>query len=626
MCGIVGFISKEKASTRRYESLQNMTESLAHRGPDAKGFFQSPSGEVGVGHTRLSILDLTSNANQPFFSDNSRYVIVFNGEIFNFSALKQKLEREFGTTFRTTSDTEVILECYICYGHEMVHILEGMFAFAIYDTLTKKTFLCRDRLGKKPLYYFRNDSSIIFGSELKAILKFEDIASKVSINNVALQRTLHLGYIPEPLTIYNEIYKFPSGCFATVSSDLEFNVTSYWKPESFLLKSKVTDEILGKQKLHELLQQSVTDRLISDVPLGCFLSGGIDSSLVSAIAARLKGDGRLKTFNIGFKDHKFNESIYAKKIADHLNAEHYDFMLSETDALQYLELYIHHFDEPFYDTSAIPTMIVSKLARQHVKVALTGDGGDELFQGYGAYTWADRLSKIHWRLGRTAIKSLIDIFGQSEHKKVVHMIEDLPSDKGLESHIYSQEQGLFSETEIVRLLKKRNTYSEFHPNIPLSDHLLRPSEKQALFDLKYYLKDDLLVKVDRASMYYGLECRCPFLDHRVVEFGLQLAHTLKVKGSSTKWILRQILLDYFPSSFFDRPKRGFSIPLAQWMQGELRYLIDDYLNEKVIEEAGLVQTEVVRKLVERFKKGESYLYTRLWVLILVHKWILTFKN
>ena len=616
MCGIVGIVSSISIGKN---PMPSMIQKLEHRGPDAKDSFVAEDRKVALGHTRLSILDLSANANQPFHSKNDRYVIVYNGEVFNFKTIKKKLEDECSVVFSTTSDTEVILEAFNCYGPNMIDFCEGMFAFAIFDKLEGRVHLFRDRIGKKPLFYYLSSSLFVFGSELKSILSHPDVRSCVTLDMEAVHRFLHLGYIPEPLTIYNEIKKFPAGSYGVIDQQLQLQIKPYWSVETSV-HLEITDERKSKKHLHELLHQSVKDRLISDVPVGAFLSGGIDSSLVAALASRHTTD-KLKTFTIGFKETDFDESIYSSKVARHIGSEHFEFKLSQQEAIDILETYTQHFDEPFYDTSAIPMMLVSSLARKYVKVALTGDGGDELFQGYGAYQWADRLESSIWRTARKPAKFIFDTIGKTRFQKISHLLEDVPRDQQA-SHIYSQEQGLFSQAEIMAMLVDRSSFVHFKPMSNGKFQALRPSERQALFDLRCYLKDDLLVKVDRSSMFHALECRCPLLDYRVVEFAFGLPYNLKVRDGKTKWILREILKEYFPAHFFDRPKRGFSIPLAQWMKGELRFLVDDFLNDKVIDDVGIVRRDVVKDLVSRFQRGDNYLYTRLWALIVMHKWML----
>jgi asparagine synthase (glutamine-hydrolysing) len=388
MCGIVGVFSETGNAD---EGLKEMTDALAHRGPDAKNVYSDPLKVIGLGHTRLSIIDLSEAANQPFFSTDKRYVIVFNGEIYNFQTIQLQL-KTIGCIFRTNSDTEVILQAFIIWGEHMIEKLEGMFAFAIFDHLERKLFLCRDRMGKKPLFYYQSEGFFAFASEIKSLLRHPAIRSSKKINARAIHTFLHLGYIPEPDSVYQSIFKFRAGHVGTVVLGKDLTVRSYWNIKEVVISPSVHDLKLGKEKLASLLQESIRKRLISDVPLGVFLSGGTDSSLIAAMAAK-QSDSRLRTFCVGFNEDKYNEINHSRQVAKYLNTDHTDFILTERDAVDRLESYLRHFDEPFADTSAIPTMLVSELARKDVKVALTGDGGDELFLGYGAYSWAIAVGK-----------------------------------------------------------------------------------------------------------------------------------------------------------------------------------------------------------------------------------------
>jgi asparagine synthase (glutamine-hydrolysing) len=571
-----------------------------------------------LGHTRLSIIDLSTSADQPMRSSDGRYTIIFNGEIYNFQALRKEiLDHDPSRKFQTQSDTEVILEGFVLWGPSICKKLEGMFAFAIYDENKNELFLCRDRLGKKPLFYFRGKSEFIFASEIKALLKHPMAGSMREIDYQALYTFLHLGYIPEPLSVYKGIKKFPAGHYAFVSEN-KFEITPFWKIEnSFPVRTHLnTSEAI--KTLHATLITAVEKRMISDVPLGAFLSGGTDSSLVVAIASKLKKD-KLKTFTIGFDENKFNESHYASRVASHLRTDHHTYILKESEALDLLEKYLKHFDEPFADTSAIPTMLVSKLARKEVTVALTGDGGDEFFLGYGSYDWANRLDQPFMKMIANPLSTLFKNFGNDRLKRISFLLQKV-APKNKRSHIFSQEQYFFTQDEIQNELLPGQRKWELNyddPNLPW----LTEGEKQALFDIQYYLKDDLLVKVDRASMYTGLECRSPLLDQNVAALGLSLPPALKRSPHKRKWILKEILGEYLPNDLVNRPKWGFSVPLERWMRNDLQYLINNFLNEEIVQSIGLVNYAFVDKLKSRFLKGENYLYNRLWVLIVVHKWL-----
>jgi asparagine synthase (glutamine-hydrolysing) len=621
MCGIAGVISKKPVDKN---DIMNMTSALYHRGPDAQGTYINHSQTVALGHTRLSIIDLRSESNQPFFSANGRYVLVFNGEIYNFKKIRRELCDRHSVDFKTSSDTEVIAEAFSVWGSEMVNKLDGMFAIAIFDQQSETIYLFRDRIGKKPIYYFLSSTCFVFASEIKALLRYGGLKSSLTLNKPSISTFLHLGYIPEPDTIYTEVKKFPSGNWGQVDSCLQLTLQPYWRVEDHLQQMQVLDQSEAKKNLIELLDSAVEERMISDVPIGAFLSGGTDSSIITAIASRHVAKP-LKTFCIGFKDREFDESKYARQVAKALGTDHTEYILSEQEALSLLDVYINHFDEPFADTSAIPTMLVSQLAKKEVTVALTGDGGDELFQGYGAYTWANRLDQRSIKLLKSWLRMGLILSGKSKLQRVSHLLEEVQPGQ-IRSHIFSQEQYLFTQREIQQnLFVDSNMFVPFVFNDSLRANKLTCGERQALFDLQFYLKDDLLVKVDRASMYSALECRSPLLDHRIIEFAISLDHTLKIRGKKNKWILKELLRKFLPDELIDRPKWGFSVPLTKWLKSDLKFLIDSFLNDQIIEDAGLFKAPYINTLKKEFFAGKDYLYNRLWVLILVHKWLKEIK-
>lgn len=613
MCGIAGYFSANKKVSS--DELVTMTTCIQHRGPDAAGYFVSDDATAGLGHRRLSIIDLSSAANQPMLSHNGRYSMVFNGEVYNF----QEVEKKLGIQPRTSSDTEIILEAFVQLGVECVHLFNGMFAIAIYDKQEETMYWFRDRLGVKPFYYYEKEGTFAFSSEIKSLMSVKEVKANVKVYKPSIHTFLYSGYIPEPYTIYDNIKRLPAGSYAVIKNG-KITITPYWQPEQKIENKVVTDFDSAKQQLKDLLTSSVKYRMISDVPFGTFLSGGIDSSVVTAIAQSVS-DKPVKTFSIGFKEAKFNESQYAKQVSDHLGTQHHEFTVTEQDALGLIDKMLTAYDEPYADSSAIPTMLVSKLARQHVTMTLSGDGGDELFMGYGSYTWAQRLNNPLVQALRGPVAAGMSLFG-NRYKRAAGVV-NYNSKARIKSHIFSQEQYFFSETELSDLLTSnyRQTIL-FNEDFGKLNRPLSAQEEQALFDIKHYLKDDLLVKVDIASMQYALEVRTPFLDYRVVEFALNLDERLKKSADgTTKYLLKEVLYDYVPKQIFDRPKWGFSIPLVKWLRTDLHYLIDNYLSEAVVSKYGVVNYAVVMQLIQRFEKGEGYLYNRLWVLILLHKWL-----
>lgn len=613
MCGISGILGD---SSEALLPIEAMTASLAHRGPDAGAIWTDPTRHAALGHRRLSVIDLSTTANQPMRLAGTGLTIVFNGEIYNFRELrKQLLQLDPTIHFTTQSDTETILHAYRMWKNEMPLKLDGMFALAIYESESGNVFLCRDRMGKKPLFYFADTRHFVFASEIKALLKHPVVQAGARTDYQALREFIHLGFVPEHRTGWENIHRFPAASWANVSIGQPVRSMSYWSAREEI---KVATESLVNpvQELGGLIEAAVNKRLISDVPLGTFLSGGTDSSLVTAIASRIKG-GALKTFNIGFEEAKFDESRYATEVAAYLGTTHQSYILKEREAMQMLEGCMAHFDEPFADASAVPTLLVSKLARKEVTVSLTGDGGDELFLGYGAYHWARRLHNPLIRMGGAMMAPVLRTLGNSRWKRIGHLVEHVEDD-ALRSHIFSQEQYFFSKREIDNGLLKH------HHSLNLTSfrdvESFDAKRNQALFDLENYLRDDLLVKVDRASMYSGLECRCPLLDKDVVSFAMKLPVHLR----SDKRLLKMLLRNYLPERLVERKKWGFSIPLGQWLKGELRYLVDDFLHARIVKEIGFFEESEVEKLKTRFFQGDSFLYNRLWVMILTQKWLKTY--
>jgi asparagine synthase (glutamine-hydrolysing) len=607
MCGIAGFVSKKFDR----QQLQSMTDILSHRGPDADGFYFNESKGIGLGHRRLSIIDLSAAANQPFFSADGRYVMIYNGEVYNFKEVAEKYKIQP----RTSSDSEIIIEAFAKGGIDSVSDLNGMFAISIWDTQTDKLYLLRDRLGVKPLYYWYEQGDLAFASELKALFT---LPLKRIIKPVSVSHFLYLGYIPHDETIYENFFKLQPGEYAVLENGV-LDVFSYWDIENEIDPAVVKDEKAAKKTLTQLLQSSVEYCMISDVPVGIFLSGGVDSSLVAAIAQTTSATP-VKTFSIGFKEAKYNESVFAAKVSKHIGSDHHEFTVTQSDALELVDSLPSIYDEPYADSSAIPTLMVSKLARKHVTVALSGDGGDELFLGYGFYTWARRLRNPFLNTFRRPIAKALHSFGNNRFKRGSKLF-DYSNKERIKSHIFSQEQYYFTEEEIMNLLIKPLDFS-LDESIKTKNRKLSLIEEQSLFDIKNYLPEELLVKTDRASMQHSLEVRVPLLDHRLVEFAVNLNQDLKLRGDTGKYLLKQVLYDYVPEAFFNRPKWGFAIPLGMWLSKELSYLLEKYLCNKVVEECNLVKPERVQQLKKEFLAGREYLYNRLWVLIILHKWYL----
>jgi asparagine synthase (glutamine-hydrolysing) len=617
MCGITGFVSQKY----NRDQLIASTQSIAHRGPDGEGFFFDTTAtgwNCGLGHRRLSIIDLSNAASQPMQSHCGRYMMVFNGEIYNYKEIKDT--RFPGGSWQSTGDSEVIIESFAKYGPECFQWLNGMFAIAIWDKQLNKLTLARDHVGIKPLFYTTGNEEIIFASEIKAI---KTLKKDFPVDQFAIPAFLHLGYIPHPHTIYNGITKLSAGSYLEVSvtgaGNLYAEEFSFWKIRDKINHKVLSDGTVAKKQLNYLLTDSVKKQLISDVPIGTFLSGGTDSSLLTAIASQVSGQ-KVKTFSIAVTDGKINEAPYAAAVAKHLHTEHYELPITQREILEMIPGFLQTYDEPFSDSSAFPTMMVSKLARQYVTVALSGDGGDELFWGYGSYLWAKRLKNPFLQMAAPLLHAGSRLM-PSRYKRIGKLFANHPSSH-FQSHLFSQDHYYFTEKELSSLLL--NAAFDFSPfNYTFSGRKLDVIEQASFWDIENYLKDNLLVKVDRASMKYSLETRVPLLDYRIVEFALNLSPSLKIHGNGTmKYLLKQVLYDYVPRPLLERPKWGFGVPLVKWLKTDLKWLVDKYCSREVVETCGVAKYDEVAKLIKHYHSGSyDYLYNRIWTLTVLH-WFL----
>jgi len=615
MCGITGYFSPSGKFNKSHLEIANA--SLTHRGPDAGGLYAD--GFVGLGHRRLSILDLSANANQPMVSANNRFVMVYNGEVYNFKEIEIEVRKyRPDVKFKTSSDTEIILEAFSLWRENIVNMLNGMFAIAIYDKDNGSLYMFRDRLGIKPIYFYWDDKDFFFASELKAIKAIRN-AIQLELNEKAIPYFFHLGFIPEPYSIYKNVYKFPTGSYLKLNKH-GFELISYWDPASKITKEVLSDEVKAKQQLKDLVTSSVKYRMISDVPFGTFLSGGIDSSLVTAVAQSISSEP-VKTFSIGLNEKAYNESHFAEKVAKYLKTDHHTFDVTQQDALDLVSQLDTVYDEPYADTSAIPTLMVSQLARKHVTMTLSGDGGDELFMGYGAHVWAQRLSNPFISGLRTPINIALGM-GNNRAQRVANLFKSY-SLTNFESNIFSQEQNFFYEKELPLILGNiAKDKIKYFPELKDLKRKLSPTETQALFDFTVYLQDDLLVKVDRATMKHSLETRVPLLDYRIVEFAFNLDEKLKLKGKTSKYLLKEVLYDFVPREYFDRPKKGFSVPMHQWLRKDLKIFAEKYVNQAMCERFGIVKWNYAEKVMKHFyKDGLDYYYNRLWLIICLHKYM-----
>ncbi|MBP5722586.1 MAG: asparagine synthase (glutamine-hydrolyzing) [Bacteroidales bacterium] len=489
MCGIAGYFSEHNVFFP--SELACVGESIASRGPEHQGIFSDEC--VGLVHRRLKIIDLSDESNQPMTSDDGRYVIVYNGEVYNYDEIR----REQQIQVKTASDTEIVLKTLIADGINAVEYYNGMFAIALYDTLEKKMLLIRDRIGVKPLFYYWDGHNFAFASEIKALLELNFINKNKSVNYNALNHFLHVGYTGIEETIYSNIYRLPAGNYAEVSAS-GMEIKSYWSLQEHIEPQTIDELYSAKEILRDLVEQSVRYRLRSDVPYGTFLSGGIDSSLITAVAQR-NLSSQLNTFTISFAENKYDESHYAKQVADYLGTNHTEMKVTYKEAAQLIPTILDVFDEPFSDSSAIPTMLVSKLAKTKATMILSGDGGDELFMGYGAYNWAQRLENQKIKNNKKLIALALRC-GTSQTKRAA-CVFDYPDEAHLPSHIFSQEQYLFSRKEIPSVLNPEFVAEFSCPHEwTTAPRPLSSAENQSFFDIQSYLREDLLTKVDRSSM------------------------------------------------------------------------------------------------------------------------------
>jgi asparagine synthase (glutamine-hydrolysing) len=637
MCGIAGFKSKKKFEQLK-QSLPAATQSLAHRGPDDAGEYYHPDG-IGLSHRRLSILDLTSAGHQPMRSTNGETVIVYNGEIYNFQGVKSLLIDK-GHKFRSQTDTEVILSAYQEWGVECIHKFVGMFAFAIWDHCAQRLFIARDRLGIKPLYYYFKNETLLFASELKALMAFRDFPR--TIDDEALSLYMHYQYIPAPRTIFKDTYKLLPGHYL-LGTHHGIETRPYWNipgPVKETHEPRMGNERRFLDLLDEKLTQAVSDRLISDVPLGALLSGGIDSSLVVALMQKVN-PSPVRTFSIGFPEDIYNEAPWASKIAAYLGTNHTELYVDPAKALEVIPQLADIYDEPFADSSAVPTYLVSRLTRSHVTVALSGDGGDEQFAGYVRYwmtrTMADWLNKIP-RYAKTQLaRALGALPANWVAQSYLPLRDHLPQrlrvanfqDKWQKlimqlgqsdlAELYRMTICLWSQSEISQLLGR---------NLPASryEELFRSAAGWPVIsglmyvDQHTYLPDCMLTKVDRASMAASLEVRVPLLDHRVVEFTSRLPESLKYRNGTGKYILKKLLARYLPPGLFERPKMGFGVPIDRWMRKELKGLLLDYLSADRLRREGRLDATVVQQKLKEHLDGTCNHHYRLWAILMWEMW------
>ena len=626
MCGIVGFIDKSKS----INTLSDMLKIQSYRGPDDSGVYFHEKSGVHFGHNRLSIQDLSSHGHQPFVSDCGNYIIVFNGEVYNFKNIKIELEK-LGYEFISNSDTEVILYSYKEWGIKCIDKFIGMFAFAILDKVEDKLVLVRDRAGVKPLYYYADEKEFMFSSEIKSFHKHPKFKKEQNLE--VLPYFFQFGYIPAPFTIFQNCFKLEAGHYLELKIDnLEFKIIKYWDVTDFYLQEKFTkneDEII--EDIEKILDDAIDLRMVSDVPVGVFLSGGYDSSLVASILA-IKQEKKINTFTIGFDDEKYNEAEHAKTIAEYLGTNHTEYYMKNSDMLDLVESLPFYYDEPFGDSSALPTMIVSKLARQSVTVALSADGGDEAFCGYSKYFFLNKFQNIFSNsFKREVLKTGLNLFSADS---VEYINEKLPKNlrqtnikdkytkfqRAINSssleEMFSNASSYVDKNEITRFLKVNQNQELFKKWEKIGS--IEFLNQMMAVDYKLFMNDDVLTKVDRATMSVSLEGREPLLDHRIIEYMARVPLDIKYKNRQGKYLLRQVLYKYLSKEMVDKPKSGFQIPLNEWLRGELKPLVLKYLDNSRLDE-NIFDIGEIERIKKRFFDGVD-IGTTIWFILMYQMW------
>lgn len=641
MCGIAGFFDWKSGGAVEDLSAaaQAMVRTIAHRGPDDEGVWVDAVAGIALGHRRLSIVDLSKDGHQPMLSRSGRFVATFNGEIYNYAELRHELDAlGCSRPWRGQSDTEVLLAACEAWGvRGAIQRSNGMFAIAIWDVRERALILIRDRMGEKPLYYGWQGSAFLFGSELKAVRAHPQFENRMDAQ--ALPLFVRYGYVPAPFSIYSGIKKLPPGCLLRIPSGAAVDAVRpepYWQlplPD----KVQAMDPAGAAEHLEHLLREAVRIRMHADVPLGAFLSGGVDSSTIVALM-QSQATRPARTFSIGFRERDYDEANEAKTVARALSTEHTELYVSAEDALKVVPDLPDIYDEPFADSSQIPTYLLSKLTRTHVTVALSGDGGDELFGGYVRYVQANsilrayRLMPLSWRRGCAHALSFV---ARSGWDRVAALMP-----RKLRTHVsgdrlakLAEVVGLRGYRELYRQLVSQwgNPGSVMGGSVEcrtlLDDDAIAERIHSAVPWMMYidqltYLPGDILVKVDRASMAVALEVRVPFLDHRVVEFAASLPLDLKVANGTGKWLLRQVLYKYIDHRLVDRPKQGFGVPIASWLRGPLREWAEELLSERALARCGLLNAKVVRDAWRRHLEGERNVQHPLWVILMFQAWYL----
>lgn len=628
MCGIAGFIDFQKKSDA--EILGKLTACLSHRGPDGDGLYFADNhyAQIGLGHKRLSIIDLSAVANQPMHY--KQFHIVFNGEIYNYEKIREELQ-ELGHNFQTHSDTEVILHAWEQWDLAAVDKFRGMFSIVLFDEQKQEVICLRDRAGVKPFYYYHHDGLFLFGSELKSLTHHPRFRKE--INSEAAASFLQYGYVSHPYCIYSKTHKLPPAHVLRLRlKDESVSIKSYWNVYDYYNQPKerisLPDAIVETERI---LKESFQLRMVADVPVGVFLSGGYDSTCVTALL-QAESTEKIKTFTIGATDSKLDEAPYAKEIAAKLGTEHTEYYCTPQEALQIIPELPYFYDEPFADSSAIPTILVSRLARKRVTVALSADAGDEIFAGYNRYDYisryGDKIKAIPKPVRKVVAATMTAVRSQHipyfNRKSNFHSRYDkfrnLLHDPSAEQLMKSLTQ-VFSNDEIDRLFcAEVGSLTTKHVSAELSENAYDDLSYMMAVDYQTYLVDDILQKVDRATMSVSLEGREPFLDQHIIEWAARLPSDYKYRNGKKKYILREIVHKYLPKEMMDRPKMGFAIPIESWLVNELKELVHEHLSKQAIEQHGLFRYEEVKSIVVDFYSGHREKHLKIWFLLMFQMW------
>lgn len=621
MCGIAGFCNHPK---NWKENIEKMNERMHHRGPDAGDIWANEDASVVFGHRRLSIVDLSENGAQPMHSAWGRYVCVFNGEIYNYRIIRDKLLAEKKVrAFRGTSDTEVLLEAFEAYGvRETIAMCKGMFAIALLDKETGKLTLIRDRIGEKPLYYGFVGDSFVFASDLGSIAAMENFHNEIDTKVLPIY-FIH-GYIPAPYSIYQNIYKLDAGCMLEIEAPYkEPKLSTYWSVRE-TAKYGQAHPFKGSREeaadeLERLLKASVRDQMVADVPVGAFLSAGIDSSTIVALM-QAQSAQKIRSFTIGMDDSRYNEAAYAKEIAKHLGTKHTELYITEEDAKAVIPKLSYMFAEPFADSSQIPTYLVSKLTREHVTVSLSGDGGDELFCGYMTYPSIDRIWGKMQGIPYGVRKLCSDLLIHCPFGKNHQVLQTKAYLLGAKSPEHLYELSNAQEASNLDIALEKNVYSYKHNDRPYGE-LKDTRNSIMLMDMEVYHPDDILVKVDRTAMAVSLETRVPMLDKDVVEFAWTIPMEYKKQGEEGKLVLKDVLYRYVPKEMMDRPKKGFSIPIMKWLkEPELRAWAESLIDRKTLEQQGILNPDAVWRIWKDYVEKDNW-RIQIWYILMFQSWM-----